>query len=92
MAPVCGVGFGVGELAASGNGSFLTSFFTVVVAVSPAAPPVADERPTTSPRFNLESNGLKSNDIRVSLRLGPSNHPGKILVKNWPLIAVLRTG
>ena len=53
MAPVSDVGFGGGGLAASDDGSCLTSFFTVAAA-SPA--PVAEERPITSPRFNLESN------------------------------------
>ena len=53
MAPVSDVGFGVGELAESDDGSCLTSFFTVA-AVSPAL--VAEVRPITSPRFNLESN------------------------------------
>ena len=53
MAPVSDVGFGGGGLAASDDGSCLTSFFTVAAA-SPA--PVAEERPITSPRFILESN------------------------------------
>ena len=53
MAPVSDVGFGGGGLAASDDGSCLTSFFTVAPV---SAAPVAEERPITSPRFNLESN------------------------------------